>query len=468
MTSIIGILSKNGVVIGADSSITLMQGYERTIEETANKIITIEDQVILVGTGEIGLGQRFEAILKDNWECVKSLPALEIAKSLSNFAINDFERTANAGRGEDGFGYGALVAFPAQGELHLCEFDVINFHPQCATEDLFYSTMGCVQHLTDERISYFKRRIWQAQPDLEQAILCTVLALDIAIETNPGGVKGPAKIVVLEKSNNARGLQIREFSENEIDTYRDIIRKKDAVWTDRDAYGSVRLIDSANTRQDDRINASQRDLGSLVDLLILFDGLKDILYWVFEPVPSRHAHEFVSRLQVLFHNGNKNLFDESDSDLHWAIELLLRVIVNHKSVSKGYVTTTLKASARGFLTYFSRIGFNSSLKGCLDYPPDELLNLLRIDLNGLTTNRRNQSGTNPRNQSLVGLANALVQYLIDVKNSSDYLDIPRDVTNQLRVFIEVYFNNKLKVRLPDPLEKDSITMLKILSEQEWK
>ena len=67
MTSILGILCEDGVVIGADSSVTTVQEGRISLsmmEQPFEKIDIISDHVIMVGTGAVGQGQRFKAIVQ--------------------------------------------------------------------------------------------------------------------------------------------------------------------------------------------------------------------------------------------------------------------------------------------------------------------------------------------------------------------------------------------------------------------
>ena len=63
MTAIVGLLCKNAVIIGADSSTTFAQGQVPTIEQPSEKIEVIGEKVIVAGTGQVGLGQRFSVIV---------------------------------------------------------------------------------------------------------------------------------------------------------------------------------------------------------------------------------------------------------------------------------------------------------------------------------------------------------------------------------------------------------------------
>ena len=60
MTIIVGIRCIKDVVIGTDIAAMLALTHQLTIQQSLQqKIEIIQDQIIVAGTGEVGLGQRF-------------------------------------------------------------------------------------------------------------------------------------------------------------------------------------------------------------------------------------------------------------------------------------------------------------------------------------------------------------------------------------------------------------------------
>jgi len=142
MTICIGLLCQDGVVIGTDSSATFSAGQFRTVEQECKKIDIIHNQVVLTGSGQIGLGQRFGYIVEKYWNPNKTpqLNPIDIAKNLSNLGIADFQSTyLKTGQ------YSALLAFPSQNKFNLCEFTLNDFQPELKTENIWYVSMGCGQ-----------------------------------------------------------------------------------------------------------------------------------------------------------------------------------------------------------------------------------------------------------------------------------------------------------------------------------
>ena len=94
MTAIVGLLCKTGVIIGADSSTTFTAGQIRTIEQPTQKLDVIGGSVILAGTGQVGLGQRFSAIIQKAYDDnTFSKTPVEVGKYLSRLALDDFRST---------------------------------------------------------------------------------------------------------------------------------------------------------------------------------------------------------------------------------------------------------------------------------------------------------------------------------------------------------------------------------------
>lgn len=197
MTALVGIFCKDGIVIGADSAATsATAGGQRTIEQPVMKIDIIDDRIIIAGTGQIGMGQRFCNQVRTLW-AQKKIPCNDefvFTKALSMAAINDFAETkCNQGQ------YGALVAFPCKSGRHLVEFAVADFQPELKNKNLWYVSMGSGQSIIDPFLGLFREVFWgDDPPSVQDAIFATTWMLDHAVKVNPGGVNAPIRIAVLE------------------------------------------------------------------------------------------------------------------------------------------------------------------------------------------------------------------------------------------------------------------------------
>lgn len=218
MTAVVGILCKDGAIIGSDEAYTLVGTTTATIEQEAkNKIEIIGDTVILAGSGQVGLNQRFSEIIKRAYE--KKLFAgseegkshLSIAKELSKQAIEDFSYT-NAEKGS----FGALLVFAFKNRPYLCEFSIRDFQPEFKTfEQIWFCSIGCTQTITDSFLAFMRDIFWpKGPPTLEEAILVVVWTIQHAIDINPGGVKGIPQVALLEAvQGRFRARKLEEIDE---------------------------------------------------------------------------------------------------------------------------------------------------------------------------------------------------------------------------------------------------------------
>lgn len=211
MTAIVGIRCQDGIVIGSDSSTTFSSGPNMpTIEQSADKIEIVGNEIIVAGTGAVGLGQRFLDIVKDGWTVGLSLvegkpprplkgldKSMGVAKLLSSAMIEDMASTFTP-KGQ----FGALVAFPHKRSFQLYEFSLQDFQPE-AKEKFWYVSMGCTQHITDSFLALMKDLFWNDRiPNLNEGMLGAVWTLKHAIEVNTGGVNGPIRLAVLKRTSD--------------------------------------------------------------------------------------------------------------------------------------------------------------------------------------------------------------------------------------------------------------------------
>lgn len=216
MTAIVGIYCTDGVVLAADSSATFSAGQTCTIEQPFDKLFIINGQIILAGTGAVGLGQRFHAILQKSWQnkdCVGKT-AIEIGKVFSQSMIMDMKQTyVNHGQ------YGALVAFLGEKKHQLCEFDIPTFQPELKNAGLWYCSAGSGQPITDPFLGLMRDIFWSdGPPSVQEGVFAATWAIDHAIAVNPGGVNGPTRVAVLEKSKS--DWRARLLSGDELEEHR--------------------------------------------------------------------------------------------------------------------------------------------------------------------------------------------------------------------------------------------------------
>src|SRR5882762_5100743 len=199
MTAIVGVLCRDGLVIGTDSSTTLTSGAgQRTIEQPTEKIHIYSNAVIVAGTGQVGLGQRFGRIVEVAYE-EKVFRSTQhhtaVGTELCKRAIADFVST-NVSKGS----YGALVGFTLAERPYLCEFSDADFQPEFKSETIWYCSMGSGQTITDPFLAFMREVFWgRGLPTVQDATFAVTWTLDHAVQINPGGINGPVRIAVMER-----------------------------------------------------------------------------------------------------------------------------------------------------------------------------------------------------------------------------------------------------------------------------
>jgi hypothetical protein len=224
MTVLVGIRCKDGVVVGADSSATFVDGGQmRTIEQpTHKKISIIAEQFIVAGTGYVGHQQRFENLVGRLYEAkaFAGKSQIEIAKILSVEGIKDFAST-NSPQNL----YSALVAYPTKTIPVLCELLGGNtaFQPEIKEPDsLWFSSMGSGQLIADPFLALFRQVFWKAgPPNIQGGIFTALWALKHACDVNPGGIKEPIHIAVLATSEGK--LKARMLSQDELSEHANMV-----------------------------------------------------------------------------------------------------------------------------------------------------------------------------------------------------------------------------------------------------
>lgn len=219
MTLIVGIRCTDGVVVGTDSAMTFGSGQDfHTIEQPLRqKIDIIGDRVIVAGTGQFGLGQRFVDIVKRHWtkKELRTDNIVDVGRILAKSAVEDFASTKVA-QGS----YGALVALPCGQEAELVGF--CNFQPEVKTKDYWYASMGSGQLVADPLLGFMRTAFWGDEPPNRQdGIFAATMVLKLGCEMAPEGVAEPIQMAVLSLDRDNKGkLSARRLEEGELDEHR--------------------------------------------------------------------------------------------------------------------------------------------------------------------------------------------------------------------------------------------------------
>lgn len=213
MTILVGVLCKDGVVVGADSAATFSAGQVRTIEQQTKKIEIVAERVVVACSGQMGLGQRFVAVVDAAWKNgVFQEPPIEVGKKLSAAAIADFAVTSSPRH------ICGLVAFPCNGKPMLCEFSQDQFQPELKTDNLWYVSMGSGQSIADPFLGFIREVMWHdGLPSHREAAFAVTWTLSQAIKLNPGGINGPIQIATLAFDKGK--LCARELSNEDVEQH---------------------------------------------------------------------------------------------------------------------------------------------------------------------------------------------------------------------------------------------------------
>lgn len=203
MTAIAGVLCREGLVVGADSSATFGVGPLKTIEQPTEKIAIVKDSIIVACSGSVGLAQRFNYVVENAYAAkVFDGHYLDVGRELCTRAISDFSSTgADKGR------LSALVGFPlGNAGMHLCEFGLADFQPEFKDNELWFASIGSGMSITDPVLALMRDVFWNnEQPTLQDGIFGVAWSIQHACDVNAGGIKEPIRIAVLERRPEARG-----------------------------------------------------------------------------------------------------------------------------------------------------------------------------------------------------------------------------------------------------------------------
>ena len=215
MTVVVGIRCTDGVVIGTDSAITFGPSAQQlTIEQPYySKIDILDNHIIVAGTGEIGLGQRFAYEVDKLWrgKSFSGKSVVEIGALIAQNTLNNFIST-HVQPGQ----YGALAAVPCGKSAELIEFGVATFQPEFKTVDNWYASMGSGQMVADPLRGFVRKVFWgDSPPKRQDGIFAATMVLKMACDMAPSGVAPPIKMAVLAPNGKGQ-LAASRLSEDEL------------------------------------------------------------------------------------------------------------------------------------------------------------------------------------------------------------------------------------------------------------
>lgn len=232
MTLIVGIKCADGIVLGADSASTYATalGQQHTIkQQTSKKLDIIGEDVVFGLSGPVGLGQSYKEEIssfiqgKSNrapWKSVGQAkqyfteamwkhagPAWDKAKVVA--------QTTGAQVAMQDCAAQTVSAFPVGNEPCLVQF-THQCQPEEATAELPFLSIGSGQPVADPFLAFIRRIFWPQQPpSLSDGVFAALWTITHAIQTQPGGIAHPIRIVTLDKNKNNK-WKAEELSEGEL------------------------------------------------------------------------------------------------------------------------------------------------------------------------------------------------------------------------------------------------------------
>ena len=211
MTVLVGLLCKDGVVLGSDSSCTFASDI-RTIEQSTKKVHTVKGMALMAGTGEVGLGQRFLYVL-ENLLAGKELSGIsdhrEIGRVVAEKTLHNFSST-QCPRGT----FGGLFGFYLGSKFGLCEFSTQSFQPELKMDGVWFASMGSGQNIADPFLGFLRKTFWEKeQPNVKDGVFYVTWALKHVIDLNTGGIAGPIQLATLTRPHSTAEAKIMEAVE---------------------------------------------------------------------------------------------------------------------------------------------------------------------------------------------------------------------------------------------------------------
>lgn len=226
MTLIVGIKSRDGIVMGADGGATLGDVPQTTVMQPIKKLEIISESVVIGTSGHVGLGQQFRTAIKKLWQDKKlaQQKSVEAGKILSaalwNCAAIEWQKAAIIARSapmvaQSGTSFQVTIALSISGKPCLFQFDR-KCSPEAATEHLPFFAIGSAQKTAETFLAFIREVLWKRNtiPSLADGRFAVFWTLEHCIRISPGGISEPKQIVTLE--NTKKGWRARELSDSEL------------------------------------------------------------------------------------------------------------------------------------------------------------------------------------------------------------------------------------------------------------
>lgn len=221
MTLLVGILCKDGVVMGSDSAATFGSMGRHTIgQQEVQKVQCLTDRILFSATGSIGMGQLIANLLQSNYDTNKLQNFKSAEQAMGDIGtkigalVKPFLESGQLLRSLIGDASGSLckclVALPIKDKPELFEFD-FNGAPERKTMHIPFVALGTGQPIADPFLAFLRRVLWNdREPTLAEGRLVAAWTIQHVIGTNPGGVAGHVQLATLASGTKGYSCSLLE------------------------------------------------------------------------------------------------------------------------------------------------------------------------------------------------------------------------------------------------------------------
>jgi hypothetical protein len=210
MTLIVAFSCVDGAVIAADSMLTASIGSLPTGHHHGRKVHILPDHHVFAFAGDQGQADRLRLMAALNTARAATVPhPLDHGLGLTQGIITQFNATGIG----NAINMNAVLAFPHNRSIAVCAF-MGALQPWLLDGDHYFVAMGSGKQMADPFLRFLLDVFSPTQPTVREAVFLATWTLQHTINTNPGGVAGPIRMVVIQ--NLEGGVTVRELSADEV------------------------------------------------------------------------------------------------------------------------------------------------------------------------------------------------------------------------------------------------------------
>ncbi len=217
MTVILGVLCRDGAVIGSDGASSATRssrssGREISYERAKQKVGILSSEALGATAGRAAVGQRMKFGVDKFFIALDKEPSDSCAlrASLRKRILEELEDCGREPSDNDSI----LVNIPYQGQQILMSMKGKNLEPCTVEEDLFYTAIGSGAKLAEPFFEFRRGTFWYEKlPTVSEAKIGVAWTLQHTVDTSSRGVSFPLNIALREVGGIPRLLERKEIEE---------------------------------------------------------------------------------------------------------------------------------------------------------------------------------------------------------------------------------------------------------------